>query len=850
MNAKQVTLACCVFAATVAFGADWVYDLANNTVSDGVWTFSAQRSGTKVTLTGITGGPSEVAALDFSKPIKDTSDNAMYFGYFGRLMDNAAGQAFRPYVGELKLPASGYTGLGRNAFSRLTYATGTIALSPDLTGMEGGSAFNGSSGITIVGDSFPEGLTEISGQAFKGCKIQGDLVLTHVKILRGGAFANTDVGSVMLGPDLTLIENRPGGSTVGVFQGCSSLTNVVFDPESSVTNTWGLLFYQCRALEEVDLSAFVHIEQESDDMSLFRDCSSLKKVTFGSKLDYLDGRIFKYNSSISKIFFKGPPPATIANTYLLGVGNRRVTTYVVLDANATDYDYATAKAAWDALTAGGTINDTDSAWKSDLVGGVAAEYRPLVLYSVSHASVSATRDADEGAGVVGLFTVSRGEGDSTAADLVVNYTVDGTAVAGQTYGVLSGSVTIPAGETSATIDVVPLDDQETASNTTVVVTLSAGDYEIVDGHETATVNVIDGVFPGWKYTITGSNSGTVSRGDWSFAATHSGHDLTVGTVTAYPADVAPLDFSPIVVGSDGVAYTITRLGPGNDGLGLGGSIYAGSIPQPNEIGLRVGLLTLPGEGLTSICNLAFAVCTNAYGDLSFPSTLETIGDGAFEYTQVSGDLNFPSLKKMPSAVFWKTKINSVAFGPALEGVWGGWDRGPFYGCASLTNVVFDPASKITLGFQGFIFCHCTSLTDLDLSCVTNIAYENCGANFRGCSALTNITFGAGLTELPTEAFSGATALETLYFKGAAPVIVGDGGLFTGVGAAQTITTYVSVKFADVKNSANFSWNDYVEGGVLGKSSTYWKSEYLFSGAKTSNFPLLRFDSNALMIVVR
>ena len=78
----------------------------------------------------------------------------------------------------------------------------------------------------------------------------------------------------------------------------------------------------------------------------------------------------------------------------------------------------------------------------------------------------------------------------------------------------------------------------------------------------------------------------------------------------------------------------------------------------------------------------------------------------------------------------------------------------------------------------------------------------------------------------------------------------NGGLFTGVGKSQTIKTYVSVKYADVKNSANLSWNDYVEGGMLGKSSTHWKNDYLFSGADATHFPLLRIDGSALIIYVR
>lgn len=834
---------------------DWVYD--NGTVSNGVWTFTAQlKSGTKVELTALTGGPSTLTALDFTKPIKDTSGNALSIGYFGRLMDAAAGQAFRPYVGELTLPASGYTGIGKNAFSWCVNATGTISLPGELTGMEGGEAFSGDSGITIVGNSFPSGLKEIYPSTFRKCKIQGDLELTYVEKINQFSFAETDVRAVTFGPALKEISNYSGDGAEGAFENCANLERVTFDPASSVSIYHGDTFCNCVSLTKLDLSPVVHIEQKADGVGHFRGCTSLKTVTFGSKLDYLDGRTFNGASALEMVVFKGPPPTTITNTYMYGL-NRRVSTVVYLDPGATDYDYETAKAAWDDLTAGGEINYETSTWKSGYIGDVDASLRPLVLYSVSHVSIAAGTDADEGRGVVGSFTVSRGADDSLAGALVVNYTVGGTAVAGQTYGELSGSVTIPTGARTGTIEVAPLDDPATTSNTTVVVTLSDGDYEIIPGAGTATIQVVDGAsFGGWKYAITeGASSGTMSKGGWSFAATHTGRNLTVGAVTAWPDEISDLDFSEAVVGSDGHAYTIVRLGSSDNGLGLAGT-DPGNVPKPSEPGDRVGRLTMPGEGLTSICANAFACCTNAYGDISFPSSLVAVGGSAFRFTKISGDLTFPALETLQAATFEKTKITSATFGPALKSTNGAWERGPFAGCTSLTNVVFDPASKVDFQSQGYTFWNCSALTDLDLSCATNFAWgSGVGARFHGCTSLTNITFGAELTKLPANLFQEATALQSIRFKGAAPVIVGgsaeNGGLFKDVSTSQTITTYVSVKYADVKNSANLSWKDYVHGDVLGKTATHWESTYLDSSAGDgTRFPLLRIDGSALIIYVR
>lgn len=831
-----------VLAGTL-HAADWVYN--NGTVSDGVWTFTAGLGVNKLNVAYVQEGPSELAPLDFSKPVTDGSGTELIFNQFWRTINNNGTYASR--VGELTLP-SNYTRIDDSAFSGCVNATGTIELTPGL-GEIGGNAFYNCKHLVFDPAGFPEGIKKIDGGAFKDSSIQGDVVLPGVETVNQEAFAATGIRSVTFGPSLTTLSNYAWGGAAGVFQNCTSLTNVTFDPAASVTITHGNLFYGCSSLTDIDLSCVVRIEQNADNLGHFNRCTNLRKVTFGSKLDYLDGRIFNGATKLEQVIFKGPPPETIANTYLLGAGNGgEVTTYVILDPDATDYDYATAKAAWDALTAGGEINAVDSTWKADYIGDAPASTRHLLLYEIEHVSIEAARDADEGEGVVGTFTVSRSAGESVAGPLSVNYTVDGTAVAGQTYGALSGSVTIPAGATSTTIEIVPLDDPATTSNTTVVVTLSSGEYEIVSGRGTATVNVVNGAsFPGWKYTITGDNAGTMSKDGWSFSATHSGRDLTVGAVTAWPAAVSDLDFSAIVAGSDGRAYTIVKLNP----TGLGHS------DRTTEAGSRLGHLVLPGEGLEKIeISWAFANCTNAYGALVFPSTITTIGGGSFAKSPFEGDLNLPSLKILDTATFWNTKITSATFGPALTKIPGASGRGPFAGCTCLTNIVFDPSSKVILDAYGATFVGCTALTDLDLSCVTSIVWNSSVyTRFDGCTSLTNITFGAELTKLPANTFANASALKSIHFKGAAPVIVGgsveNGGLFTGVGGSQTIKTYVSVKFADVKNSAGFSWNDYVDGGVLGKTSTHWKTNYLYSAAGDgTRFPLLRFDSRALIIYVR
>ncbi|MCY2926710.1 MAG: hypothetical protein NT031_14985, partial [Planctomycetota bacterium] len=73
-------------------------------------------------------------------------------------------------------------------------------------------------------------------------------------------------------------------------------------------------------------------------------------------------------------------------------------------------------------------------------------------------SIVGTKNGSHTAGATtgrGIFTVTRTGGDLTH-DMVVHYTIDAgsTAVAGDDYAALTGTVTILAGQKSAAIDVL------------------------------------------------------------------------------------------------------------------------------------------------------------------------------------------------------------------------------------------------------------------------------------------------------------------------------------------------------------------------------------------------------------
>ena len=108
---------------------------------------------------------------------------------------------------------------------------------------------------------------------------------------------------------------------------------------------------------------------------------------------------------------------------------------------------------------------------------------PLPTVTVSATDSAAAENPPD----TGTFTVSR-TGSTTTA-LTVYYTVSGTATTGSDYTALPGSVTIPAGSSSATITVTPINDTTVENPEAVVVTVSANANYTVGSPSSATVTI-------------------------------------------------------------------------------------------------------------------------------------------------------------------------------------------------------------------------------------------------------------------------------------------------------------------------------------------------------------------------
>src|SRR5436190_288418 len=107
-------------------------------------------------------------------------------------------------------------------------------------------------------------------------------------------------------------------------------------------------------------------------------------------------------------------------------------------------------------------------------------------------SVTGTTNGDESGAVSVVFTVTQTAASST--DTVLTYSVGGTATAGSDYTAPSGTVTIPAGSTSATITISVTDDALVEATETVTITgltKTAGDTDITVSGSSASLNLFD-----------------------------------------------------------------------------------------------------------------------------------------------------------------------------------------------------------------------------------------------------------------------------------------------------------------------------------------------------------------------
>lgn len=183
-----------------------------------------------------------------------------------------------------------------------------------------------------------------------------------------------------------------------------------------------------------------------------------------------------------------------------------------------------------------------------------------------YVTIAATRprvaEADTGKG---QFTVTRSA--HTDAALTVTYAITGTAISGNDYVMLPGSITIPAGYASASILVTPLEDFVSDGDKTVVATITSSEWYKIGSPSSATVTIVDSDLP--SVTIAATVSSVLEKGSTAaeFVVTRTGlltsalvvNYATGGTATSGVDYTAPSGSVTIPAGSTSATISVMPL---------------------------------------------------------------------------------------------------------------------------------------------------------------------------------------------------------------------------------------------------------------------------------------------------
>ena len=270
---------------------------------------------------------------------------------------------------------------------------------------------------------------------------------------------------------------------------------------------------------------------------------------------------------------------------------------------------------------------------------------------------------------------------------------------------------------------------------------------------------------------------------------------------AAAADYTSGDFT-YKLNDDGSAI-ITRYSGSAAALTIPSSLDGHTVKQIDscafEKNTTLTSVSIP-ETVTELKYYAFKDCTKLE-QVSFPAGLTSIGFSAFENCTALTAVTLPKcLTKLGDAVFENcSALKSVWIPKSLTN--NGF-TGSFKGCTALTDITFEtgitkianyqfngspiksitiPDTVTTIGMSAF--ANCANLTAIDLpTFVTEIgdyAFEN-------CTGLTAVTLPKRLTELGSEVFKNCSALKSVWIPKSLTKN-GFGGSFKGCTALTDIT---------------------------------------------------------------
>ena len=221
----------------------------------------------------------------------------------------------------------------------------------------------------------------------------------------------------------------------------------------------------------------------------------------------------------------------------------------------------------------------------------------------------------------------------TTSSLTVFYTVSGTATNGSDYSQLSGSVTIPAGRSSVTLSVNPIDDAQSEGTETLILTLAArSNYSIDTTLAAATVTIEDNdagtvrtndnfadrkTLTGSIVTTTGDNrSATREFGEPNPARASSGRSVwwtwTASSSGRVTISTAGSTFDTTLGVYTGTSLTSLRLVADNDDSDFTAGTLTSHVTFNAVAGTKYQILVDSYNGETGDITLKIAPATTAF----------------------------------------------------------------------------------------------------------------------------------------------------------------------------------------------------------------------------------------------
>jgi len=218
---------------------------------------------------------------------------------------------------------------------------------------------------------------------------------------------------------------------------------------------------------------------------------------------------------------------------------------------------------------------------------IADNDKPTVSIIASDANAAETLSTETAN--TGEFTITRT--GTTANSLTLNYTVAGTATNGSDYNSLGSTIVIPAGASSVTIPIIPIDNFTLESAETVVLNLSTDTAYNLGTNNSATVNITDNdtsIYESNQTLATAYNLGTIS---------------SLQTISDSVSSLDTTDYYKFDVASTGtVTLNIQNFSAG--------TTLKGELVTKNGSTSSTSLFTVNSSGTVNVSSSAYAGGTN------------------------------------------------------------------------------------------------------------------------------------------------------------------------------------------------------------------------------------------------